>query len=152
MFPIRALSALLFLPLVTACLDVDSVEPPRQSIWEVEGIEPFDLDDPEGAYFVGAAGIVSGTGQTQFGMLLEQAEPFREFGWSIRIGDCQSAGAPITTFDFSFPILRTDDQGEAQREVLLVGNLETHRAYSAQIYLDSAEGELVACGDFSLRQ
>ena len=150
MFPIRALSALLSLSVVTACLDVDSVGPPRQSVWEVEGIEPFDLDDPEGVYFVGAAGIVSGTGQTQFGMLLEQAEPSREFGWSIRLGDCQSGGAPITTFDFSFPTLRADDQGEAQREVLLIGNLETHRAYSAQIYLDSGEGELVACGDFSL--
>jgi len=149
--PRPRLHAILLLAILPGCLDVNSVDPPRQSIWEVEGIEPFDLENPEVPYFVGAAGIISGAGRTEFGILLEQAEPFQDFGWSIRLGDCEAGGGPVTAFDFTFPTLSTDAGGEARATVLLNGNLEVERSYSAAIYLDSADGERIACGDFSLR-
>lgn len=126
------------------------VEPVPVILWE------GSLDPVPGAVIEvnGDIAMVANQQSTQMGIGIRTQTPDQVLTWEVREGSCADPGIGLIEAGL-YPVLETDDVGEAEAEIQIARRITTTRSYHVQVrWMDGVETNLgsgtdvLSCGNF----
>jgi hypothetical protein len=115
---------------------------PDPILWQGELVADAAADDVRGN-----VAMVAGSNDTLIGIALTSAPAENTLRWVIRVGRCETSGAPIAPAS-TFPDLTTSDVGEAAAETIVRRRLAGSTAYAAEVFFTTdASTVRAACAE-----